>query len=100
MVTNIQCGRLGLALLAILLLVAIPATATQQLRADFEGMWSDPPATAVGTFCSFALHRFHNLSPSYQLKDQYSWTQLYHSLTDKSISHCASLVPRERLGHE
>ena len=51
MVTNIQCGRLRLALLAILLLVAIPSTATQQLRSDFEGMWSDPPHTAIGEFC-------------------------------------------------
>jgi|RhiMetdeSRZDD1v2_1073273.scaffolds.fasta_scaffold14594_9 hypothetical protein len=51
MPTNIEIGRLQLALLAILLLVAKAATAMQQQPAGFEGMWSDPPHSAVGEFC-------------------------------------------------
>jgi hypothetical protein len=51
MPTTIEIGRLRLALLTILLLLATTATAAQQQRADLEGMWSDPPRTAVGEFC-------------------------------------------------
>ena len=41
-------------LLALVLLAwsAVPAEG-QSSRSKLEGMWSDPPATAVGTFCFF-----------------------------------------------
>jgi hypothetical protein len=51
MSTNIKINRLHFALLAILLLIARAAMAAQQPRTDFEGMWSDPPRTAIGEFC-------------------------------------------------
>ena len=39
-------------LLGLILLVSIaPAAHAQGTRSKLEGMWSDPPATAVGTFC-------------------------------------------------
>lgn len=39
-------------LLGLILLVSIaPATHAQATRSTLEGMWSDPPQTAVGTFC-------------------------------------------------
>jgi len=28
-------------------------SAAQSVRSPLEGMWSNPPATAVGTFCGF-----------------------------------------------
>src|SRR5437867_9421691 len=31
-----------------------PSTEAQSSRPKIEGMWSDPPTTAVGSFCSFA----------------------------------------------
>ena len=40
-------------ILVFILLTGIPATAGQQSsRPNLEGMWSDPPATAVDEFCS------------------------------------------------
>jgi len=42
-------------LLVLIQLTWIPATAAAQpSRPNLEGMWSDPPSTAVGTFCFFA----------------------------------------------
>src|SRR5215813_15377297 len=39
----------------LVLLGLFTATANAQSpRAKLEGMWSDPPATAVGTFCFFS----------------------------------------------
>ena len=45
----------GSGLLILILLTWIPASSeAQSSRPNLEGMWSDPPATAVGAFCSFA----------------------------------------------
>jgi hypothetical protein len=42
-------------LVILVLLCLLTATANaQSSRAKLEGMWSDPPATAVGTFCFFS----------------------------------------------
>jgi len=42
-------------LLILTLLIWIPtSTAAQSSRQKLEGMWSDPPSTAVGTFCATA----------------------------------------------
>ena len=42
-------------LLVVTLLISIPpSTEAQSSRSKLEGMWSDPPSTAVGSFCSFA----------------------------------------------
>src|SRR5436190_7519596 len=40
--------------LFIILVGIAPSSESQSSRPNLEGMWSDPPATAVGTFCSFA----------------------------------------------
>ena len=45
--------RLGGLLVFILVVTGIPSsTEAQSSRPSLEGMWSDPPATAVGNFCS------------------------------------------------
>jgi hypothetical protein len=41
-------------LFTIVLLVWITSALSQSGAAKLEGMWSDPPATAVGTFCFFS----------------------------------------------
>jgi hypothetical protein len=42
-----------LAVFLVLLLAGCPETASAQApRPSLDGMWSDPPATAIGTFCS------------------------------------------------
>jgi hypothetical protein len=46
-------NRFSLLLLTVLTCMAMSAAA-QTSRSKLEGMWSDPPATAVGTFCFFA----------------------------------------------
>ncbi len=44
--------KYGTSLLVFILLVGIPlSTEAQSSRPTLEGMWSDPPATAVGDFC-------------------------------------------------
>jgi hypothetical protein len=43
----------GLLILSLLIWTPTPAEA-QSKRPNFEGMWSDPPSTAVGQFCFFA----------------------------------------------
>ena len=48
----VKCGS---RLLVLILLTWIPASAeAQSSRPNLEGMWSDPPSTAVGAFCFFA----------------------------------------------
>ena len=43
----------GSGLLVLILLIWIPASPeAQSSRPNLEGMWSDPPSTVVGTFCS------------------------------------------------
>jgi hypothetical protein len=47
--------HIGCLLLVVTLLISIPSwTEAQSSRPKLEGMWSDPPSTAVGSFCSFA----------------------------------------------
>jgi hypothetical protein len=47
--------HLAYLLLGVTLLISIPSsTEAQSSRLKLEGMWSDPPSTAVGSFCSFA----------------------------------------------
>lgn len=48
----VKCGSV---LVVLVLLTWIPSsTEAQSPRPNLEGMWSDPPATAVGVFCSWA----------------------------------------------
>src|SRR5262245_1572214 len=45
----------GSELLVVILLTSIPSSAeAQSSRSNLEGMWSDPPATPVGSFCFFS----------------------------------------------
>src|SRR5205823_1660075 len=41
-----------IALVIALLIAATPAMEAQKTRSTFEGMWSDPPLTSVGTLCA------------------------------------------------
>jgi len=52
-VRNIVKWRSGLLVLILLTCITVPAEA-QSSRRNLEGMWSDPPPTAVGAFCAFA----------------------------------------------
>src|SRR5712692_10739817 len=50
----IRFPKCGSGLLIFLLITLVPTfTAAQSSRSKLEGMWSDPPATTVGSFCSF-----------------------------------------------
>jgi len=52
---SLMCVKHGSGLLAFFIVVWMSAPAeTQSVRPKLEGMWSDPPSTAVGTFCFFA----------------------------------------------
>ena len=44
--------KMGSGLLVFILLTAIPSSARAQSRPHLDGMWSDPPETAIGAFCS------------------------------------------------
>jgi len=47
--------KCGLGLLVLILMTWIPTSAeAQSSHPNFEGMWSDPPSTAVGAFCFFS----------------------------------------------
>src|SRR2546428_11072947 len=47
--------HLAYLLMGVTLLISIPSsTEAQSSRLKLEGMWSDPPSNAVGSFCSFA----------------------------------------------
>ena len=47
----VKCGP---SLLVVLLAWILGSAEAQSSRSNLEGMWSDPPATAVGTFCFFS----------------------------------------------
>jgi hypothetical protein len=50
----LRCGWVLFALAVSGCSQAAPAPAPQPVPSKLEGMWSDPPRTAVGTFCFFA----------------------------------------------
>jgi hypothetical protein len=50
----IRLLKCGSGLLTFILLTSLPtSTGAQSSRPNLDGMWSDPPATAVGSFCFF-----------------------------------------------
>src|SRR2546422_4435034 len=52
---SLMVVKCGLGLLVLILMTWIPTSAeAQSSHPDFEGMWSDPPSTAVGAFCFFS----------------------------------------------